>query len=235
MKDRFMAKHTGNLIITSENAAKYAGLTEVTGALYIYADAKLDVPALTSVGGALHINAGAKLDAPALTSVGGALYIHAGAKLDAPALYAHGFGAFRVYDGIGCVIRSYKAVAGTIVMRCRQSKIKDGKLIGDLMYVAEIGNQYAHGNTAREAMSELRFKSSDRDLSEYRNMALTTRKTRPRWVEAYRMVTGACRMGTDMFLAGKTLKASYTLSEVLELTRGQYGADRFAEIVKGAK
>ena len=38
-----------NLIITSDNAAQYAGVTHVDGSLYIDTDAQL--PVLTSVGG----------------------------------------------------------------------------------------------------------------------------------------------------------------------------------------
>lgn len=40
-------KHEGNLIITAENAAQYADITEVTGRLYVHDGATLTAPALT--------------------------------------------------------------------------------------------------------------------------------------------------------------------------------------------
>ena len=63
-----MTKHIGDLrIYHKADAAKYAGIEDVTGYLYISADAQL--PVLTSVGGSLYIRADAQL--PVLTSVGG--------------------------------------------------------------------------------------------------------------------------------------------------------------------
>ena len=72
-------KHIGDLIVTKQNAASVAHITEVTGYLSIWADAQL--PVLTSVGGNLSIWAeGAQL--PVLTSVGGNLYIAIGVSFD---------------------------------------------------------------------------------------------------------------------------------------------------------
>ena len=58
-----MTIHIGNLTITPENAAQYAGVTEITGYAHIFADC----PQLTKIGGYAYIRA----DCPALTSIGG--------------------------------------------------------------------------------------------------------------------------------------------------------------------
>ena len=224
-------KYKGNLDIRKDNVGKYSGLTEVTGFLFIHSNAKLDAPALTSVGGNLCINSDAKLDAPALTSVGGYLYIYSDAKLDAPALYRKGFSSFKTIDGIGCVVLSSKKVGKVKILSCRHSKIKDGKIVGDRFYVARKDNVNAHGKTVSEAMQELAFKTEKRDVSQYKNMPMTTKKSPNEWALIYRAITGACKYGTDCFMGTKKLKKSYTLKQIIEETEGQYGHDRFVECV----
>ena len=58
-------KHSGDLIITTENAAQYEALVEVTGWLYVREGATLTAPALAKTGW-LDVNKGATLTAPAL-------------------------------------------------------------------------------------------------------------------------------------------------------------------------
>ena len=45
------------------------------------------------------------------------------------------------------------------------------------------------------------------------------------------MITGACQQGTQAFIDsfGDQIKERYTIREAIELTKGQYGAGRFAE------
>lgn len=44
----------------------------------------------------------------------------------------------------------------------------------------------------------------------------------------YRVITGACRQGTARFVASLgELKDKYTVREAIEITKGQYNADRF--------
>jgi len=239
-------KIIGNLTITRDNAAQYSALTSIGGALFInadakldaltsvggalviYADAKLNAPALTSVGGDLVIHAGAKLDAPALTSVGGALSIHADATLDAPALYAPGYSAFAVIDGIASVELSRRVVGEITILRCSPARIVLGKLVGDKFYVARQGDQAAHGKTPGDAVRDLKAKMQASDVSAWRNIPLTTRKTTKQWIAAYRAITGACQFGVDRFLSELPPRKSYTLAEVLEITSQAYGGERFA-------
>lgn len=237
-------KHTGNLTIaTAADAEKHAAVTEVTGYLAICATASL--PALKSIGGTLYINANASL--PVVTSVGGYLNIHADAslpaltgvgddlviyaKLSAPLLYPKGFDSFRVYDGIPCAIISAKEKDGVELLNCRHARIKDGKIAGDRFIVAKRGDTTAHANTIKEALEELAFKLGARDVEQYRNMPLTTRKSPKQWATIYRQVTGACQFGTQDFMARRTLKKSYTLAEILEETKGAFGHDTFREVV----
>ena len=99
-------------------------------------------------------------------------------------------------------------------------------------YLASDGKgNYAHGDTAREAQEELAFKTNKRDVSEYKNMPPSTKKTPQEWAFIYRMITGACTMGTRMFIDRRSLKKQYTLLEIIKETEGQFGAKRFRELV----
>jgi prefoldin subunit 5 len=221
----------GGLYIYSN--VKLDALTSVGGDLYIYSNAKLD--ALTSVGGYLSINSNAKLDAPALTSVGGKLSIYSSAKLTAGKLYCGGYEKFKVIDDIGCVVLSEKKQGDMTILMCRHSKIKNQKVVGDKFYVAQKGEDNAHGKTIAEATQELLFKIGPRDVERFRNMPMHTAKTPSEWALIYRMVTGACQYGTAQFIETRhDLKKEYTLAEILTLTEGQFGHDRFSETVNAA-
>jgi len=105
----------------------------------------------------------------------------------------------------------------------------------EVLYVAsdDKGN-HAHAPTMREALQELAFKTDERDIEQYRNMPLDTKKTPTEWGIAYRMVTGACQSGTKMFMQSKgKLKKHYTLAEILEQTRGAFGHDVFSKVTRG--
>ena len=138
---------------------------------------------------------------------------------------------FELIDGIACVVLSTKSKDELTIKRCRKSGFKDGGLIGDIFFVASNDENNAHGKTMKEAIEELHFKEASRDIAQYRNMALTTRKTPKEWAMVYRAITGACQLGTKMFMEEKKLKKSYSLKEILEETKGAYGSERFREVV----
>lgn len=59
--------------------------------------------------------------------------------------------------------------------------------------------------------------------------------TVPDLVTMYRVITGACQQGSQAFVDSiKDLKKEYTIREAIELTRGQYGAEAFAEFFEAA-
>ena len=46
----------------------------------------------------------------------------------------------------------------------------------------------------------------------------------------YRIITGACKQGTDMFISSlkpDAIKDKYTIQEIIDITNGQYGNDTF--------
>ncbi len=92
------------------------------------------------------------------------------------------------------------------------------------------GKNYAHCDKLREGIADLMFKSAkDRGADQYKGMSLDTEMTVEDAVTMYRVITGACRQGSENFVNGldDQLKEKYTIRECIELTRGQYGAEAF--------
>ncbi len=123
---------------------------------------------------------------------------------------------FNIIDNIPCVILSERKMVDITIKYCQNTKMKDGKFIGDKFYIASSNGYNSHGKTLKEAVEELIFKTGNRNIEEYKNMPLDTIKTPDEWAFIYRMVTGACRYGTEQFVKYKKLKESYTLSEIIE-------------------
>ena len=96
--------------------------------------------------------------------------------------------------------------------------------------------KYAHGDTIQEAKKDLLYKISNRDKSEYEKLTLDSVLTFEEAIECYRIITGACSFGTKNFvetiLPEKDKKASYSIREMIEITRGQYGNETFKSFFK---
>ena len=107
-----------------------------------------------------------------------------------------------------------------------------GKIKG--MNVIFDGENYAHCKTIKEGVLDLEFKKAkDRGASQYENLTPESVLTYTDAITAYRIITGACKMGTEHFLNGLVeIKESYTVAEIIELTKGQYGNTTFANFFK---
>ena len=98
--------------------------------------------------------------------------------------------------------------------------------------VVSDGVNYAHCDKFRDGIADLAFKvAADRGADQYKGLSLDTELTVPEAVTMYRIITGACRQGSENFVKslGDKLKERYTIRECIELTKGQYNAERFAE------
>ena len=102
----------------------------------------------------------------------------------------------------------------------------------ELYIVTDGENNWAHGETLKEAKLDLIYKISDRDTSAYKNMSLDDVLTFEEAIIAYRTITGACSAGTRYFIEHRlpeTRKETYTIGEIIELTDNEYGCDKFKE------
>ena len=98
-------------------------------------------------------------------------------------------------------------------------------------YLAKVGNHWAHGKTVKEAVQDATDKAvGDMDQSEVVAEIKSTGKVT---VAQYRAITGACREGCRHFLQtiGKPDATELNLEEAKELTKGQYGYEKFIEAI----
>ena len=103
-------------------------------------------------------------------------------------------------------------------------KIKGQNVIYD-------GKNYAHCKNFKSGVEDLAFKAAkDRGAEQYHNMPVDTELTVEEAKTMYRVITGACQAGTNAFVEslGK-LKDKYTIAEMIDLTRGQYGSTTFKD------
>ena len=191
----------------------------VGGSLYLRGTGITSLPDNLTVGGVLHLR-GTGIKQPKnrkqlpegfLASVQMSIEIKFNAK------------GFTIADGILARILQSKSGLKKIIIV--------GKRTASWLASDDKGN-HAHGQTAREAVQELAFKSGDRDVSEFKNMPKDTLKTPEEWGFIYRMITGACQLGTKHFMESKgVLKESYTLAEIIDQTKGAYGSEKFRSVV----
>ena len=131
-------------------------------------------------------------------------------------------GRYIYADGILTHIKRLKHLDGYTVYI---GKIPGKNVVSD-------GKNYAHCNKIRDGISDLLFKSAaDRGADQYHGLSLDTEVTVEEGKTMYRIITGACRQGTQAFVdgLGDGLKEKYTIREMIELTKGQYNAARFEE------
>lgn len=98
-------------------------------------------------------------------------------------------------------------------------------------HVVSDGTNFAHCSTFREGIADLAFKAAkDRGANQFKGRSLDEEMTVEELVTMYRIITGACRQGSERFVNSLgRLKERYTIREAIQLTKGQYGAERFAE------
>ena len=98
------------------------------------------------------------------------------------------------------------------------------------------GDLYAHCDKLSDGIADLAFKrAKNRGAEQYKDVTLDTVMTLDEAVTMYRVITGACRQGSQNFVdnLGDKRKDKYTVRECIELTRGQFNAERFAEFFEG--
>ena len=96
------------------------------------------------------------------------------------------------------------------------------------------GKHYAHCKSFSDGVKDIEFKNAkERGAKQYRQLKLSDTVTKDDAITMYRIITGACRAGTDGFVdsLGKT-KDRYTIAELIEITKGQYGAAVFENFFK---
>jgi hypothetical protein len=122
-------------------------------------------------------------------------------------------------------IKAKRTVKGYVFYK---GKIEGRNVISD-------GTNYAHCKTFREGVIDLQFKAAkERGAEQYRGLSLDSELTAEEIITMYRVITGACRQGTESFVASLgELKDKYTVREAIEITKGQYNSASFEQFFKG--
>ena len=191
-------------------------------------DTKASFPKLTSVGGSIDASGSdTKASFPKLTSVGG--YINArGADIalnkklkqndQLSGNKTHLFNSFIKND----MLFADNILAQIINTKGNVYKIR---IVGktEISYCIKIGESFSHGKTIRDAKKDLIYKIGNRDTSKFKDWKLDKKVTLKEAIESYRVITGACEQGTKNFVNPIKTKTFYTVNEIIEATKGQYG------------
>ena len=102
-----------------------------------------------------------------------------------------------------------------------------GKIPG--MNAISDGEYFAHCESFKEGITDLTFKKAqDRGAEQYKKLTLDSEITFEEAKSMYRIITGACKAGTEQFIKGLAeVKEKYTVAEIIDITKGQYRAEIF--------
>ena len=98
------------------------------------------------------------------------------------------------------------------------------------------GVYYAHCDSFRDGIADITYKkAAERGAEQFRGISLDDVFPVDELKTMYRIITGACRQGTETFVnsLGNKLKDSYSIKEAIALTKGQYNSDKFADFFGG--
>ena len=185
------------------------------------------LPENLTVGGSLDLSGTQITSLPENLTVGGSLYLSGTQITDismvdrnVPTVFTWRDMTYIKADGIFSKVVTNR---GNVYKITQLGETKERFLVTD-------GNgKWSHGDTLKEAKSDLIYKISDRDKSAYKNLTLESELTFAEAIEAYRVITGACSTGTKMFVEKrlKQKKEKYTVSEIIETTKGEYNSAEF--------
>lgn len=187
------------------------------------------LPDNLTVGGSLNLRGTQITSLPDNLTVGGSIYNDL-TQITNPDNYRRPQdgdyvpGRYLYADGILTHVKGCKQVQGYTYYI---GKIKDHNVVSD-------GTHYAHCETLRDGIADLAFKAAqDRGADQYKGLTLDSLVQAEDAITMYRIITGACRAGTERFVDGlgglENLKEAYTVREIMDMTQGRYGAERFRE------
>jgi Leucine-rich repeat (LRR) protein len=142
---------------------------------------------------------------------------------------------FRIIDYIPSVVLSRENMGGYEVLKLTNPEFKSGELVKDkIFYAAVKDGESAHGETIKQAILDVRFKLSDRNPSQYKDTDIDEQMSIDDLVIMYRTITGACSLGVQNFIEESERKSTYSIREIIELTKNRYGHEELEEFFKGA-
>lgn len=172
------------------------------------------------VGGDLYLNDTAIKELPSSLRVGGLVYM----DYDVPSYTSLKDGEYepgRYLYAQGILTHIKK------VRKFHQYTFYIGKAKG--YNVISDGKIYSYGRTLRKGIDNLEFKAIlNRGTDQFKNLTLDSEVTFNKAIAMYCSITGSTKNGTEHFFRNlNEAKDTYTIKEIIELTKGQYGAETF--------
>ena len=209
----------------------------VGGNLYLYGNRLTSLPDgfNPTVGGDLYLSGNQLTSLPEgfNPTVGGNLYLYGNRltslpefkKLQPEFTFTWQNGKYIKADGIFMEVVSRKGNVYKVRKINNQEVsylITDGK------------GKWSHGSTLKEAKNDLIYKISSRSKDEFNDLTLDSELSFEEAIEAYRLITGACSFGVRDFIENrlKEKKDKYRISEIIKLTKGEYGSGSFESFFK---
>ena len=206
---------------------QFYGKEKVGGSLYLSSLTSIPEGFNPTVGGSLYLRSLTSIPEGFNPTVGGSLDLSSGLKssykkLPSGYLFSWQDGKYLLADGIFTEVISHR---GDIY---HVRKIMETKVF---YLVTDGSGKWSHGETLKEAKSDLMFKISNRTKDDYKNLKLTDILSFEDAIMCYRVITGACSFGTKDFVTNRLKKKlkKYTISEMIEVTKGEYGNKTFSE------
>ena len=199
---------------------KITGYLDASGA-----DTKTAFPKLTSVGGSLYASGADTKTAFPKNIKWGDPENNAVARCRALLLSSFAAAGFSFADGILARIVSKRGPVSRVVI-CGRTEIS---------YLVTDGEAWSHGKNLAEARDGLLYKIGERDTSEFKAWKLDQVVTKRDAIRAYRTITGACEGGVRAWMETRKTPESVSVGGIIELTKGAYGAEAFAEFFAPAK
>ena len=140
-------------------------------------------------------------------------------------------GAYLFKNEIGKYIKADGIFGKIVKQKGNVYHIQLGKS-EDITYLVTDGEgKWAHGETLKEAKDDLLYKIGERNKGNYKDLSLDSELSFKEAIVCYRVITGACSFGTRDFIENRLddKKDEYTISEIIELTEGEYGNEVFKE------
>ena len=138
-------------------------------------------------------------------------------------------------DGVPTIINS-------VIGNLAKGEILNKDFTTTPVYIARVGNFFAHGRTLREAYDEAAEKYNEKTplkdrIFRFRNTFLDPDDKIParelyRW---HHILTGSCKAGRDAFARDNGInvdKDSFTVREFIRLTCNSYGSDAIRKLAE---
>ena len=210
----------GDLTVRAREIYEY---TEITGSLNAdiyknWGDFRTAFPKIGKIGGDLYLSSLTK--SPKIKTNDAGARTAAVSNCRAMLLSSFAAADFSFADGILARIVAQRGNISRVII-CGKTEVS---------YVITDGEgNHAHGSTLDEARADLMVKRTSGDLTQFKSWTLDKVVSRSDAILAYRSITGACAHGTRVWLEQRQTPDSLTVYTIIKLTRGAYGAAKFAE------